>query len=77
MDTVIEVMVFSAAAMGVLTVLIRGYSTSSSNPLVPSRENIKITNEFSIEAIQEVKDTTNLNTPFTQMVARIVLPLSL
>jgi multisubunit Na+/H+ antiporter MnhB subunit len=74
LDTVIEVMVFSTAALGVLTLLVRGYTTS--NSFLPSRENVTAMGEFSEEAIEEVQDTTNLSTPFTRMVARLVLPLS-
>jgi multicomponent K+:H+ antiporter subunit A len=75
MDTVIEVMVFSAAAMGVLTLLVRGYNTGST--FLPKRENVAVTREFHDEAIEDVKDTTSLSTPFTRLVARLVLPLSL
>jgi multicomponent K+:H+ antiporter subunit A len=75
MDTVIEVMVFSAAAMGVLTLLVRGYNTTGA--LAPTRTNRKRAKEFSAKAIDELKDTTNLKTPFTQLVARIVLPLAM
>jgi NADH:ubiquinone oxidoreductase subunit 5 (subunit L)/multisubunit Na+/H+ antiporter MnhA subunit len=75
MDTVIEVLVFSTAAMGVLTLLVRGYSTA--NSFLPKRENIASTYEFQDEALEGLRDTTNLSTPFTRLVARLVLPLSL
>lgn len=74
MDTVIEVFVFSAATLGVLTILARGYAPI--NPLLPNPKSVKIQTEFSEESVEQVQDATSLKTPFTQMVARIVLPLS-
>lgn len=74
MDTVIEVFVFSAAALGVLTILARGYAQS--NPLTPNPKTVQIQSEFSEQSVEQVQDATNLNTPFTRMVARLVLPLS-
>jgi NADH:ubiquinone oxidoreductase subunit 5 (subunit L)/multisubunit Na+/H+ antiporter MnhA subunit/multisubunit Na+/H+ antiporter MnhB subunit len=73
MDTVIEVMVFSVAGMGVLTLLTRGLSMSS--PLTPRKDKVAIQQEFSEEAQEDVRDTTSLNTPFTQIVAKIELVL--
>ncbi|GAB5492606.1 MAG: hypothetical protein Phog2KO_28210 [Phototrophicaceae bacterium] len=74
MDTLIEVFVFSAATLGVLTILARGYTPL--NPLLPNPKSVKIQSEFSEESVEQVQDATSLKTPFTQMVARIVLPLS-
>ncbi len=74
MDTVIEVFVFSVAALGVFTLLTRGFSLGSFSP---AAKNLLPQREFEEEVLEEVQDATNLNTPFTQMVSRIVLPLSL
>ncbi|MEO1286571.1 MAG: MnhB domain-containing protein [Chloroflexota bacterium] len=60
--------------MGVLTILTRGYEQL--NPFVPAPKTVKQQSEFSDESIEQVQDATNLNTPFTRMVARIVLLLS-
>lgn len=74
MDTVIEVFVFSVAALGVLTILSRGYAQT--NPFAPNPRKVQIQSEFSDESTDQVQDATNLNTPFTRMVARLVLLLS-
>lgn len=74
MDTVIEVFVFSVAALGVLTILTRGQEQV--NPFTPNPQKVKMQSEFSDESIEQVHDATNLNTPFTRMVARLVLLLS-
>jgi len=74
MDTVIEVFVFSVAALGVFTLLTRGIEMGS---LSPSPKTLLRQREFDEEVLEEVQDATNLNTPFTQMVSRIVLPLAL
>jgi len=74
MDTVIEVFVFSTAALGVLTILTRGYARV--NPFAPDPTTVKRQSEFSDESIEQVQDATNLSTPFTRLVARLVLLLS-
>lgn len=74
LDTVIEVTVFSVAALGVLTLLTRGLAQV--NPFAPSPKTVKVQDEFRKSARKGLQDATNLNTPFTKMVARIVLPLS-
>lgn len=72
MDTFVEIFVFGTAALGVLTLLTRGFSTS--NPLTP--RDVTMQEEFEEEALAEVQDATSLNTPFTRLAARLVLPLS-
>lgn len=74
MDTIIEVFVFSVAALGVLTILTRGYAQV--NPFAPNPEKVKVQSEFSDESVEQVQDATNLSTPFTRLVARLVLLLS-
>lgn len=65
-DTVIEIMVFSAAALGVLTMLSRGLNIKP-----PSAESA--TSESNLDP--DVQDSTRLNTPFTRFVARVVFVL--
>lgn len=75
MDTILEIAVFAVAAIGVLTLLSRGLTEDS--PLSPPRRNVYATEEFEPVLLEDIKDPTKLNTPFTQLVSRIVLPLSL
>jgi len=74
MDTVIEVGVFATAALGVLTLLTRGLTQVG--PLTPSRQLVKKQEEFDEDAIEGLRESTNINTPFTRMVSRLVLPLT-
>jgi NADH:ubiquinone oxidoreductase subunit 5 (subunit L)/multisubunit Na+/H+ antiporter MnhA subunit len=74
LDTVIEVTVFSVAALGVLTLLTRGLAQV--NPFAPNPKTVKIQDEFRKSVRSGLQDATNLNTPFTRMVSRLVLPLS-
>lgn len=71
MDTMIEIAVFTAAALGVLTMLSRGFNMS--NPLSARRG--KAYSELDREALSEIKDATQLSTPFTRYVSRLVLLL--
>lgn len=73
-DTFVEIFVFSIAAIGVLTILTKGYAPV--NPLSPNPKKVKVQSELSDESIDQIQDATNLNTPFTRLVARIVLPLA-
>ncbi|MGJ3239744.1 MAG: hydrogen gas-evolving membrane-bound hydrogenase subunit E [Anaerolineae bacterium] len=74
MDTFVEIFVFGVAALGVLTILTRGYEQTS--PLVPNPKKVSMQSELTEQSIDQVQDATSLNTPFTRMVARIVLPLA-
>ncbi len=74
MDTALEIFVFSVAALGVLTILTRGFEQA--NPMIPNPYKVKPQSEFSDESVEQVRDATNLNTPFTRLVARILLLLS-
>ncbi|MEL6403640.1 MAG: hydrogen gas-evolving membrane-bound hydrogenase subunit E [Chloroflexota bacterium] len=74
MDTFVEAAVFAVAALGVVSLLTRGLSQI--NPFVPSPKLVKNTAEFSEESLEQVEDQKNLDTPFTRMVARVVLVLS-
>ncbi len=66
-DTIIEIMVFSAATLGVLTMLSRGLNTKD-----PSAN--KGADESTLDA--DIQDSTRLNTPFTRFVARVVFVLA-
>ncbi len=66
-DTIIEIMVFSAAALGVLTMLSRGLNIKA-----PSAD--KDANGSPLDA--DIQDSTRLNTPFTRFVARVVFVLA-
>ncbi|QPC85061.1 DUF4040 domain-containing protein [Phototrophicus methaneseepsis] len=74
MDTVIEITVFSVAALGVLTLLSRGLENAG-RPFVPEREIVPDQGEYQQDVLSEIRTPENLNTPFTRMVSRIVLPL--
>ena len=68
MDTIIEIAVFITASLGVLTLLSRG--RQQQNPLIP-------TDAYTYdEKAEDVREVTSLETPFTRMVARLVLPLT-
>jgi multicomponent K+:H+ antiporter subunit A len=69
MDTIIEITVFTAAALGVLTLLSRGLNMK--DPLAAKKA--KVYDEFDREVLSEIKDSTSLSTPFTRFVARLVL----
>lgn len=73
MDTLIEIVVFAASALGVLTLLTRGVDI---NPMSPSPEGLKMQDEFDDESLEQVQDATNLNTPFTRFVSLLLLPLA-
>ncbi len=74
MDTLLEIVVFAVAALGVLTMLSRGLSIT--NPLAPRQNRVAILQEeWDKKELAEIKDATDLATPFTKLVARIVLAL--
>ncbi|MCA9887630.1 MAG: DUF4040 domain-containing protein [Anaerolineae bacterium] len=73
MDTVIEIVVFSVAALGVLTLLSRGID-SNGQPFVPDENMVPDQGEYTHEVLQEIRTPENLNTPLTRMVSRLVLP---
>ncbi|MGB1289235.1 MAG: MnhB domain-containing protein, partial [Aggregatilineales bacterium] len=68
MDTVVEIAVFITAAIGVLTLLSRGQERR--NPLIP------VDAYTYDEKVENTRTVTSLQTPFTRMVARLVLPLT-
>lgn len=74
MDTIIEISVFSVAAIGVLTLLARGVDVVGS-PLIPRREEVDFQGERDTQVLAQVQDATNLSTSFTRLVSRLILPL--
>lgn len=73
MDTVIEIGVFATAALGVLTLLTRGLQLN--NPLSPQQSKTYFKDEFEQDRLGEVQDATDLSSPFTRLVVRVVLLL--
>ena len=74
MDTVLEIGVFTVAALGLLTLLSRGLQ--STNPLIPKTSNVSTQGEFEEDVLRDIQDATRINTPFTRLVANLVLPLT-
>ncbi len=73
-DTLLEITVFTTAALGVLTLLSRGRPDNS--PLAPQLEQAKPL-ESDAGAVEDIQDATNLSTPFTRSVSYIVLPIAI
>ncbi len=74
-DTLLEIAVFTTAALGVLTLLARGRQSGSS--FVPRTAQISSLREFDEEVVDEIQDATSLSTPFTRTVSYIVLPIAI
>ncbi|MYD08502.1 MAG: DUF4040 domain-containing protein [Chloroflexi bacterium] len=74
-DTLLEIAVFTTAALGVLTLLARG--RQSGGALVPRTEQISYLPEFDEQVVEEIQDATSLSTPFTRTVSYIVLPIAI
>ena len=73
-DTLLEIAVFTTAALGVLSLLSRG--RRSTGPLAPRLGSVKRMQEFDADVIDEIQDATSLSTPFTRSVSAIVLPIA-
>lgn len=74
-DTLLEIAVFTTAALGVLTLLARGRQTSSA--FVPRTAQVSSLHEFDEDVVDEIQDATSLSTPFTRTVSYIVLPIAI
>ena len=74
-DTLLEIAVFTTAALGVLTLLARG--RKGSGPLAPRMDNVKRLHEFDADVVEGIQDATDLSTPFTRSVSTIVLPIAI
>ena len=69
-DTLLEIAVFTTAALGVLTLLARGRQSGSA--FVPSTAP-----ELDRDVVDEIQEATSLSTPFTRSVSHIVLPIAI
>ena len=70
-DTLLEIVVFTTAALGVLTLLARG--RQGGGALGPRNLQTTRPHEFA----DEIQDATSLSTPFTRSVTYIVLPIAI
>lgn len=78
MDTWLEITVFAAAALGVLSLLRGGRETRPErrgiSRLIPAED---VMREDDDHPHAHIRDATSLSTPFTRMVATIILPVAL
>lgn len=74
-DTLMEVAVFTTAALGVLTLLARGRQRGGS--LTPRKAQVGAFQEFDATVVEDIQDATSLSTPFTRSVSFIVLPIAI
>ncbi len=73
-DTLLEIAVFTTAALGVLTLLARG--RRSGGVFVPQTVQPTVLHEFDEGVVEEIQDATSLSTPFTRTISRLVLPIA-
>ena len=74
-DTLLEIAVFTTAALGVLTLLARGRQSGSA--FVPSASAMNAGPDLDRDVVDEIQDATSLSTPFTRSVSHIVLPIAI
>ena len=74
-DTLMEIAVFTTAALGVLILLSGGHQ--GSGPLAPRILGVTRLHEFDADVVEGIQDATNLSTPFTRSVSAIVLPIAI
>ena len=74
-DTLLEIAVFTTAALGVLTLLARG--RQSGGAFAPRTAQVAAWHEYDDEVVDEIQDATSLSTPFTRTVSYIVLPIAI
>lgn len=74
-DTLLEIAVFTTAALGVLTLLARGRQSGSA--FVPRTVQVSALHDFDHDVLDEIQDATSLSTPFTRSVSHIVLPIAI
>ncbi len=74
-DTLLEIAVFTTAALGVLTLLARGRQAGGA--FVPQTLQPASLHEFDEDVVEEIQDATSLSTPFTRSVSYIVLPVAI
>lgn len=75
-DTLLEIAVFTTAALGVLTLLARG-RIGGGGRLAPGKAPAESVPEMDTEAVEAIQDATSLSTPFTRMVTHFVLPVAI
>ena len=71
-DTLLEIAVFTTAALGVLTLLASGRADGSSVKKAPGDSP-----EQAAQAGEAIQDATSLSTPFTRLVTNFVLPVAI
>ncbi len=74
-DTLLEISILTAAALGVLTLLARG--RPGGGALTPDTAKSGGLPGFDAQAEDEIQDATSLSTPFTRSVSYIVLPIAM
>lgn len=74
-DTLLEIAVFTTAALGLLTLLARG--RRGGGALVPLTVQPTAPHEFDEDVVEEIQDATSLSTPFTRSVSYLVLPIAI
>ncbi len=74
-DTLLEIAVFTTAALGMLTLLARGRRTGGA--FLPQSVQRAAHREFDEAVVDEIQDATSLSTPFTRSVSYIVLPIAI
>ena len=74
-DTLLEIAVFTTAALGVLTLLARGRRTGGA--FVPQSAQPAAHREFDDDVMDEIQDATSLSTPFTRSISYIVLAIAI
>lgn len=75
-DTLLEIAVFTTAALGVLTLLARG-RIGGAGRLTPSKAPVDSPSELNVEAVEDIHEATSLSTPFTRLVTHFVLPVAI
>jgi NADH:ubiquinone oxidoreductase subunit 5 (subunit L)/multisubunit Na+/H+ antiporter MnhA subunit/multisubunit Na+/H+ antiporter MnhB subunit len=76
MDTFIEIGVFAAAALGVLSLLTRGFRREISSDFTPDYDRQTLVDLSELKDKDAEADESSFVTPFTRLISRIVLPLT-
>ena len=74
-DTLLEIAVFTTAALGTLTLLARG--RRSGGAFLPQTAQRANQREFDDSVVEEIQDATSLSTPFTRSISYAVLPIAI
>ncbi len=76
-DTLLEIAVFTTAALGVLTLLARGRNGGGGERLATGQTPVDAGQKKETEAGEAIQDATSLSTPFTRLVTAFVLPVAI